>query len=79
MYQILFLISIVISFFLIILILLQPSKQQDTLSLLSANKSDQLFNHMKKRGVDYLLQFITAGLGIIWLVLNIVLMSLGNH
>ncbi len=79
MYSILVYFLIGISFLLIIFILSQPSKQQDTLSLLSTDKSNTLFETQKARGMSYLLMYITAILGIIWLVLGIVLMFLGNH
>lgn len=79
MYSILVYLLIIISFLIILLILSQPSKQQDTLSLLATDKSNTLFKTQKLRGISYLFQYITAGLGMIWLVLGLVLMVLGNH
>ncbi|MCT0016789.1 preprotein translocase subunit SecG [Lactococcus lactis subsp. lactis] len=79
MYSILIYLFIVISFMIILFILLQPSKQQDSMSLLSTDKSNILFESQKLRGVIYLLRCITASLGIIWIVLGITLMCfLGN-
>ncbi|MFK4887214.1 preprotein translocase subunit SecG [Lactococcus petauri] len=76
MYSILIYTLIIISFLIIILILSQPSKQQDALSLLSSDKSSQLFKTQKSSGTQYLLQYITACLGTSWLILGIVLVSL---
>lgn len=78
MYRILVYILIIISFLIIIIILSQPSKQPDPLSLLSTDKSSTLFETQKPRGVRYLLQYVTAVLGVLWLVLGIVLMYLGK-
>lgn len=79
MYQTLLYIFIIINFLIILLILLQPSKQQDTLSLLSTDSSNTLFETQKSRGIGYLLQCVTGLLGIIWLILGVVLLYLVNH
>lgn len=79
MYSILVYLLIGISFLIIIFILMQPSKQQDALSLLSTDKSNTLFETQKPRGMSFLLMYATAILGILWLILGIVLMVLGNH
>lgn len=78
-YSILVYLLIIISILIVLIILFQPSKQQDALSLLSTDKSNTLFESQKPRGASYLLQYLTAGLGIVWLALSIVLMYLGNH
>lgn len=75
MYSILIYTLIIISFLIVILILLQPSKQQDALSLLSSDKSSPLLKTQKSGGSQYILQYITAFLGIAWLVLGIILIS----
>lgn len=75
MYSTLIYTLIVISFSIVILILSQPSKQQDALSLLSSDKSSPLFKTQKSSGLHYLFQYITAFLGISWLVLGIILVS----
>ena len=79
MYNTLFYLFIIIGFVVILFILSQPSKQQDTLSLLFTDKSNTLFETQKPRGFKYFLQYATAVLGVIWLILGIVLMYLGNH
>ena len=79
MYSILVYLLIIISLVIIFLILLQPSKQQDTLSLLSTDKSNTLFKTQKPWGISYVLQYATAVLGIAWLVLGLVLMTLGSR
>lgn len=78
-YSILVYLLIIISILIVLIILFQPSKQQDALSLLSTDKSNTLFESQKPRGPSYLLKYLTAGLGIVWLALSIVLMYLGNH
>ena len=65
MYSILVYLLMIIGF---LIILSQPSNQQDALSLLFIDKSDRLFETQKSRGVSYLLQYVTTILGIIWLV-----------
>ncbi|HGF7723080.1 TPA: preprotein translocase subunit SecG [Enterococcus faecium] len=70
---------IAISFIIILCILFQPSKQQDALSLLSSDKSNELFETQKLRGVRYVFQYVTAILGIIWFILCIVLMYMANR
>ena len=79
MYSTLVYLLIVISLFIILVILSQPSKQQDALSLLSTDKSNTLFETQKLRGLSYLLMYITGFLGVLWLILGIVLMILGNN
>ncbi|WP_406834535.1 preprotein translocase subunit SecG [Lactococcus lactis] len=79
MYSTLVYLLIIISLVIIALILLQPSRQQDTLSLLSTDKSNTLFETQKPRGMSYVLQYVTAILGIAWLILGLVLMTLGSH
>ncbi|WFR75742.1 preprotein translocase subunit SecG [Lactococcus lactis] len=78
MYQILIYMFIIVSFMITLLIILQPSKQQDVLSLLASDKSNALFETQKARGVQIILRYGTAFLGILWLILSIVLMYLGN-
>ncbi|HFC9197560.1 preprotein translocase subunit SecG [Enterococcus lactis] len=79
MYRNLICILITISFIIILCILLQPSKQQDALSLLSSDKSNELFETQKPRGIRYVLQYVTAILSIIWLILCVVLMYMANR
>lgn len=79
MYSTLIYTLIFISLIIIILILVQPSKQQDTLSLLSSDNSSALFKTQKPHGTQYILQYTTAGLGLIWLILSIFLVYLANH
>lgn len=79
MYSTLIYTLIFISFVIIVLILLQPSKQQDTLSLLFSDNSSALFKTQKPRGRQYILQYTTVSLGIIWISLSIVLVYLANH
>ncbi|MBK0084605.1 preprotein translocase subunit SecG [Lactococcus sp. S64] len=78
MYNTLVYIYIINNILIILLILSQPSKQQDALSLLSTDKSNTLFETQKPRGIGYLLQYVTATLGVIWVVLGIILMIMGN-
>lgn len=78
MYSTLIYVLIIISFLIILFILLQPSKQQDTLSLLSIDKSNRLFETQKLGETSYLLRLLTVILGIIWLILAIILMHLGS-
>lgn len=79
MYNTLVYLIIIISLLIIVVILSQPSKQQDALSLLSTDKSNTLFETQKPRGLSYLLMYITGFLGVLWLILGIVLMVLGNN
>ena len=79
MYSTLVYLLIIISLLIILVILSQPSKQQDALSLLSTDKSNTLFETQKPRGWSYLLMYVTGLLGVVWLLLGIVLMILGNH
>lgn len=79
MYSTLVYLLIIISLLIILAILAQPSKQQDTLSLLSTDKSNTLFETQKPRGLSYLLVYVTGFLGVLWLILGIVLMFLENH
>ncbi|ATY88080.1 preprotein translocase subunit SecG [Lactococcus lactis] len=79
MYNILVYLLIIISLLIILVILSQPSKQQDALSLLSTDKSNTLFETQKPKGMSYLLMYITAFLGVLWIALGIMLMVLGNH
>lgn len=79
MYSILVYLLIIISLLIILVILSQPSKQQDALSLLSTDKSNTLFETQKPKGMSYLLMYITAFLGVLWIALGIMLMVLGNH
>lgn len=79
MYRNLIYMLIAISFIIILCILFQPSKQQDALSLLSSDKSNELFETQKLRGVRYVFQYVTAILGIIWFILCIVLMYMANR
>ncbi|KSU17527.1 preprotein translocase subunit SecG [Lactococcus lactis] len=69
---------IFISFMIIILILSQPSKQQDSLSLLSTDKSDVLFKTQKYNSHNNFLMWSTAILAVIWITLGIILMYLGE-
>ena len=78
MYQNLVYLVAVISFLIVILILLQPSKQQDVLSLLSTDKSDKLLENSKARGGLFYLRLGTAILGMIWFVLGIYVVYLSN-
>lgn len=79
MYSNLVYLFIIINLLIIVVILSQPSKQQDTLSLLSTDKSNTLFETQKPRGLSYILMYITGFLGFLWLILGIVLMSLGSN
>ncbi|KZK08519.1 MULTISPECIES: preprotein translocase subunit SecG [Lactococcus] len=79
MYSTLIYMLIVVSLIIIMLVLLQPSKQQDALSLLSSDQSSALFEKQKLRGFSLILQYTTAVLGGVWLILGIILMYLGSH
>lgn len=79
MYSTLVYLLVVISLLIILVILSQPSKQQDTLSLLSTDKSNKLFETQKPRGMIYLLIYVTVFLGVLWLILGVVLMFLGSN
>lgn len=79
MYSTLLGLLIIISLLIILVVLSQPSKQQDALSLLSTDKSNTLFETQKLRGMSCLLMYVTAFLGVLWLILGIVLMVLGNY
>lgn len=78
MFYILIYLLITISAVIITLILLQPSKQQDALSLLFTDKNSILFKSQKFRSPAHYLQYITTFLAMIWLVLAIVLVSISN-
>ena len=73
MYNVLIYILIIVSFLLVFFILLQPSKQQEMLSLLYSDKSSPLFENQKLVGIHHLLQCLTAFLGGLWFILSIVL------
>ncbi|WP_446872726.1 preprotein translocase subunit SecG [Leuconostoc mesenteroides] len=77
MYSILIYVMIVVNILIILFILSQPSKQQDSLSLLNGDSSSNLFANHKFRGTNFILQLITAFLGLGWLVLGLVIMCLG--
>ena len=79
MYRFLIYVLILISFAIILLILLQPSKQQDALSLLASDKSSALFETQKPGGIRYILQYVTGILGILWLIIGIFLAYLAYH
>lgn len=53
---------------------MQPSKQQDALSLLTGDNNSSLFATQKLHGANFVLQFATACLGFIWLLLGLILM-----
>ncbi|WP_349585236.1 preprotein translocase subunit SecG [Leuconostoc citreum] len=74
MYNILIYTMIIINFLVIIFILMQPSKQQDALSLLTGDNNSSLFATQKLHGTNFVLQFATACLGFIWLLLGLILM-----
>lgn len=78
MFNILLFLLVTVSLVIVVLILLQPSKQSDPLSLLLGDKESILFMKQKLRGYNQFLQYCTAFLGIIWLVLSISLMYLEN-
>lgn len=78
MFTFLFYLFIVLSLSIILIVLAQPSEQQDTLSLLSTDQSSPLFKYQKARGLRYVLQYLTIFLGLAWLVLGVVLMVLGQ-
>lgn len=79
MYSTLIYLLIIISILIILVILLQPSKQQDVLSLLSTDQSNTLFKIQKLRGMSYVLMYVTALLGVSWLILGLILMILGSY
>ena len=79
MYTVLIYLISLISFMIIILILLQPSKQQDSLSLLSTDKSETLFKKQRSYSFNNVLQLLTATLAVAWIALGIVLMYLGKN
>lgn len=70
-------IMMIINILVIIFILVQPSIQQDTLSLLSNEKNSPLFKTQKALGINFLLRCSTTFLCIVWLGLAIVLTRLG--
>lgn len=65
--------SAILSLLLILFILSQPSKQQDVLSILSSDKSSILFQTQKYQGSDIFLQWMTAILAIVWIIICITL------
>ncbi|MDR2661169.1 MAG: preprotein translocase subunit SecG [Lactobacillaceae bacterium] len=69
---------IVLGIFLIILIMMQPSKQQDVLNGLTGGAGD-LFSNQKARGFEAILKHMTAVLGIVWMILALILMYVDNH
>lgn len=75
-YSILIYIIIVVSFMIIFLILLQPSKQQDSLSLLLSDRSSNLWEHQKVLQADDLLKIITIFLAIVWIIISLILLYL---
>lgn len=79
MYIALIYVFILISFIIVLLILLQPSKQQDSLSLLSTDKSEVLFKTQKSHGINSFLRWTTAILAVTWISLGIILMYLGKN
>lgn len=78
MYNMLLIAMIVVGFLLIVTVLMQPSKQQDALSALSAGAGD-LFATQKARGFEAVMQRITAILGAIWFMLGLALVYLSSH
>lgn len=78
MYDILLTAMIIVGALIIIAVMMQPSKQQDALSALSAGAGD-LFATQKARGFEAVMQRITAILGAIWFMLGLALVYLSSH
>ncbi|MDF7637697.1 preprotein translocase subunit SecG [Leuconostocaceae bacterium ESL0958] len=69
---------LVVGFFIIVAVMMQPSKQQDALSALSGGATD-LFTERKSRGFEAVMRRVTVVLGGLWFVIAIVLMYLAAH
>ncbi|MDF7627402.1 preprotein translocase subunit SecG [Leuconostocaceae bacterium ESL0723] len=69
---------LVVGFFLIVAVMMQPSKQQDALSALSGGAAD-LFTERKSRGFEAVMRRVTSVLGAIWFIIAFILMYLAAH
>lgn len=78
MYAILIYLMALMSFLILVLVVIQPAKQQDALSLFSGDNSSALFSSQRRKGTGYLLQYITGIVGVAWVILGFVLTYLGK-
>lgn len=79
MYASLLYLFIVLSIIILLLILFQPSNQQDIMSLLHSDKGDELFANQKVRGLRHVLVYMTMLSSIVWIILAVFLMYLSER
>lgn len=78
MYAILIYLMALMSFLILVLVVMQPAKQQDALSLFSGDNSSALFSNQRRKGIGSLLQYLTGIIGVAWVILGIVLTYLSK-